>query len=53
MVADGELPADDYMTKLNDYVSRRTNFVRNLNNQPYVRKMFSESAQYYKNGKKK
>lgn len=47
MVAEGELPPDEYMTKLNDYVARRTNFVRNLNNQATLRNMFSRSAGYY------
>ena len=53
MVAEGELESDEYMTKLNDYVARRTNFVRGLNNQSDLRRMFSESAQYYKRAKKK
>ena len=53
MVAEGELPSDDYMTKLNDYVARRTNYVRNLNNQSDLRRMFATYSEYYKNGKKK
>ncbi len=53
MVAEGELPPEDYMTKLNDYVARRTNYVRDLQNQSALRKMFNASAQYYKSGKKK
>ena len=52
MVAEGELPAAEYMTKLNDYVARRTNYVRDLNNQQVLRQMFNKSAQYYKNNKK-
>ena len=48
MVANGELPADDYMTKLNDYVARRTNFVKDLRNQTVLRSKFFESAKYYK-----
>lgn len=47
MVAEGELPADEYMTKLNDYVARRTNYVRDLRNQTDVRRMFDASAAYY------
>lgn len=47
MVAEGELAADEYMTKLNDYVARRTNYVRDLRNQTAVRKMFDASAAYY------
>lgn len=53
MVAEGEIKADEYMTKLNDYVARRTIFVRDLRNQPVLKKMFDESAKYYKSGKKK
>ncbi len=53
MVAEGELESDEYMTKLNDYVARRTNYVRALNNQSVLRQMFNSSAEYYKSGKKK
>ena len=53
MVANGELAADEYMTKLNDYVARRTNYVSDLSNQSAFRQMFSKSAQYYKSAKKK
>ena len=52
MVAAGELEAGEYMTKLNDYVARRTNYVRDLNNQSALRHMFSEAAQYYSKRKK-
>ena len=52
MVAEGEIPAEEYMTKLNYYVARRTNYVRDLRNQSAVRSMFSESSQYYKSAKK-
>ncbi len=52
MVANGELPADDYMTKLNDYVARRTNYVRDLRNQSMLRQLFAQSAQYYKKAAK-
>ena len=53
MVAEGELPSEDYMTKLNDYVARRTNHVRDLRNQSAVREMFKAYSEYYKTGKKK
>ena len=53
MVASGELPGDEYMTKLNDYVARRTNYVRSLNNQAVLRQMFVNSSDYYKSTKKK
>ena len=48
MVANGELCADEYMTKLNDYVARRTNYVKDLRNQGALRKMFDASAAFYK-----
>ena len=53
MVAEGTLESSEYMTKLNDYVARRTNYVRDLKNQSALRQMFTASAQYYKSGKKK
>ncbi len=53
MVANGELPAEEYMTKLNDYVARRTNYVRDLSNQSALRQMFGRSAEYYRTAKKK
>lgn len=50
-VAEGEITADIYMGKLNDYVARRTDYVKSLNNQQAVRGMFNNSAQYYKKNK--
>lgn len=50
-VANGEITADVYMDKLNDYVGRRTDFVKSLNNQNTVRGMFNNSAQFYKKKK--
>ena len=52
MVAEGEIPAEEYMTKLNDYVGRRTEYVRKLANQSSLKQMFSESAKYYEGSKK-
>ncbi|MCR4587853.1 MAG: type IA DNA topoisomerase [Lachnospiraceae bacterium] len=51
-VADGSIPSDEYRTKLNDYVSRRTNAVKGLNNQSTLRPLFVKAAGYYKKGKK-
>ena len=48
MVANRELAADEYMTKLNDYVARRTNYVKDLRNQTVLRDMFVRSSGYYK-----
>ena len=47
-VAEGEITADEYMEKLNGYVSRRTTAVRGLNNQTVLRGMFMNSSKYYK-----
>ena len=47
-VAEGTISADEYMKKLNDYVSRRTEAVRSLNNQSALRGQFMKAKQYYK-----
>ena len=52
MVAEGEIKAEEYMTKLNDYVGRRTEYVRKLTNQSSLKQMFNESAKYYTTSKK-
>ena len=46
-VAEGEISADVYMDKLNDYVARRTNSVKTLNNQAGLRSMFVRAAANY------
>ena len=50
-VAGGEISSDEYMSKLNDYVARRTNIVKNISNTRQVKAMFEKSASFYK-GKK-
>jgi len=50
-VAEGEITSDIYMDKLNDYVSRRTDYVRGLNNQSVLRSMFVKASQNYKKQK--
>jgi DNA topoisomerase III len=47
-VAEGKISAEEYMTKLNAYVARRTDAVKELNNQTTLRQMFQRSAIYYK-----
>ncbi len=47
-VAEGKISAEEYMTKLNAYVARRTDAVKELNNQTTLRQMFQKSAIYYK-----
>ncbi|MCR5107035.1 MAG: type IA DNA topoisomerase [Lachnospiraceae bacterium] len=51
-VANGEISEDVYMDKLNDYVARRTEQVKNLNNQSQLRNMYVRASGYYKKGKK-
>ena len=47
MVAQGEITSDEYMKKLTDFVSRRTNIVKQLNNQQILYRQFEDSAKYY------
>ena len=49
-VAEGEISAGVYMDKLNDYVARRTDSVRTVDNRSGLKRMFERTAQYY-NGK--
>lgn len=48
MVADGSITSDEYMGKLDDFVSRRTNIVKQLNNQGALWRMFQAAAENYK-----
>lgn len=48
LVANGEITPKEYMDKLEDFVSRRTNTVRALGNQSVLRACFDQAAQYYK-----
>ncbi|MBO5291662.1 MAG: type IA DNA topoisomerase [Lachnospiraceae bacterium] len=48
MVAQGEITADEYMIKLDDFVTRRTNIVKQLGNQTALYRQFDEAAQNYK-----
>ena len=48
MVANGEITAEEYMEKMNGFVSRRTNYVKVLNNQGMLYGLFNESAKNYK-----
>lgn len=52
MVADGIITEEEYMKKLDDFVSRRTNIVKQLNNQSVLNQQFHKAAQNYKNGGK-
>jgi len=48
MVADGTITSDEYMKKLDDFVSRRTNIVKQLNNQSALYYKFREAEYNYK-----
>ena len=50
MVAQGEITSDEYMQKLTDFVTRRTNIVKQLNNQQVLYRQFEDSAKYYAKG---
>ena len=48
MVADGTITEEEYMKKLDDFVSRRTNIVKQLNNQSSLNRQFDEVSKNYK-----
>ena len=48
MVADGSISADEYMVKLDDFVTRRTNIVKQMNNQAALNARFRYASQFYK-----
>ena len=48
LVADGEISEDEYMVKLDDFVTRRTNTVKQMNNQAMLYNRFHYVAQFYK-----
>lgn len=47
-VAEGSITPDEYMTKLNDFITRRTSNVLGINNQNQMRYYYDRIAQYYK-----
>ena len=52
MVAQGTITEEEYMEKLDDFVRRRTNIVKQLNNQSVLNQQFHKAAGNYKNGGK-
>ena len=52
MVAEGVITEEEYMKKLDDFVSRRTNIVKSLSNQSILNQQFNKAAANYKNGGK-
>ncbi|MDY3341534.1 MAG: DNA topoisomerase III [Lachnospiraceae bacterium] len=51
-VAEGTITSDEYMTKLNHFVSTRTDAVLHMNQHIALREYFDASAQYYPAGGK-
>lgn len=47
-VAEGDITSDEYMVKLENFVSKMTNGVKNVNNQFALRSYFDEAAKNYK-----
>ncbi len=47
-VAEGSITSEEYMKKLDDFISRRTENVRRLNNQYQMRACYDHVAQFYK-----
>lgn len=48
MVAEGVITGEEYMKKLDDFVSRRTNMVKQMNNQGSLYRQFQEASKNYK-----
>ncbi|MBO5484797.1 MAG: type IA DNA topoisomerase [Lachnospiraceae bacterium] len=48
-VAEGSITEEEYMKKLEDFITSRVNGVKQLNNQGMLRAKFNEAAVYYKN----
>ena len=48
MVAEGTITQEEYMKKLDDFVRRRTNIVKQLSNQVALNRQFHAAAQNYK-----
>lgn len=47
-VAEGSITEDEYMKKLEDFIQKRTDAVKGLNNQYQLRAYFDYAAQFYK-----
>ena len=52
-VAEGKITPEEYMEKLNGFVIRRVEGVKQTNNQLILRQMFDQAAVYYKKPKSK
>jgi len=51
LVAEGEITPEEYMQKLERFVTLRTNGVKQVNNQYMLRPYFDAAAQFYQSGK--
>ncbi len=49
LVADGKVSEDEYMQKLDDFITKRVEGVKNTNNTYMLKKYFDEAAAYYNN----
>ena len=47
-VAEGQITSDEYMQKLEHFISSRTSGVMNLNNQSQLRQCYEKAVKYYK-----
>ncbi len=47
-VSEGQITSDEYMLKLENFISSRTNGVMGLNNQGQLRQCYEHAAQFYK-----
>lgn len=52
LVASGEITEEEYMGKLSDFVTRRTNIVKQMSNQGQLYHKFQYASQFYKSAKK-
>ena len=52
LVASGEITEEEYMGKLDDFVTRRTNSVKQMTNQNALYHRFQYASQFYKGVKK-
>ena len=51
-VAEGSITSDEYMKKLDDFITRRTVGVKGMNNQYQLRACYDKAAGFYKKGRK-
>ncbi len=48
LVAEGKITSEEYMEKLSGFITRRTDAVKQLENQTALYRLFDSAAQYYK-----